>query len=99
MACRNTTTAETSWRRGCSGVRSIEFTDHLVDDVQQFLAIADVINQWAILRACRVPVHAVHLRIVEAIFHCSPTIIEHLSPFSWTIDADANVEIDPASAT
>src|SRR6185436_20436115 len=72
---------------------------HLVDDVEQLLAIADEVDERTILRARGVPIHAVHLRIVETILHRAPAIVEHLRPFGWTIDADANVEVDATPST
>src|SRR6185369_9111404 len=56
---RNTIAACSTWRRrrrAC--VRSIQLTNHLVDDVEQLLTIADVIDERPILRAHRVPIHA-----------------------------------------
>jgi len=52
-------------------------------------------DEWAILRTSSVPIHSVHLWIIETVFHRPPSIIEHLGPFSRTINADAHVEVDP----
>ncbi len=84
------------WRSAC--VRCIQLTDHLVDDVEQLLTIADELNEWTILRARGVPVHAVHVWIVETIFHRAPTVVKHLGPLRRTIDANAHVEIDPSTS-
>src|SRR5438093_13338294 len=36
-----------------------------------------------------------HLWIVETVFHRSPSIVEHLGPFGWTIDTHTNIETNP----
>ena len=82
-------------RRGRrAGVRRVQLADHLVDDVEEFLAVADVRHERLVLRAHRVPVLAVHLRIVEAILHRPPRVAEHLGPFGGAVDLHAHVEAD-----
>ena len=86
-----TRSATTRSRRGAS-VRSIQFANHLVNDVQQFLTIADVFHQWFVLRFRGIPIHSMHGRIVEAILHRAPGVAEHLSPFGRAIDLHAHIE-------
>ena len=78
-------------------MRSIQFANHLVDDVQQLLSIADVFYQRFVLRFRGIPIHSVHGRIVEAILHGAPGVAKHLGPFGGTINFDAHGKVDPAT--
>src|SRR5262245_40923074 len=82
-----------------AGVRGVQLADHLVDDVEQFLAVAHVGDQRLVFGARGVPIFAVHLRVVEAVFHRAPGVVEHLGPFGGLVDPDFGDEVDaPASA-
>jgi hypothetical protein len=48
-------------------MRRVELADHLVDDVEPLLTIANMRDKWFVLHLHRVPVVAVHLGIVEAV--------------------------------
>src|SRR3979409_1303623 len=78
-------------------MRSVEFTDHLVDDIEQLLPVADVRHQRLVLRFGGVPIHAMHCRIVEAILHRAPGVAEHLCPLSRTIYLHAHAKADTAT--
>ena len=56
---------------------------------------ADVGDQRLVLGPHRVPIGAVQLGIVEAIFHAPPGVVEHLVPFLRLVDPDGDVEGDP----
>ena len=73
-------------------MRGVELADHLVDDVHQLVAVGDIGHQRLVLGAHRVPVGAVQLGIVEAIFHATPGVVEHLVPFLRLFDPDGDVE-------
>src|SRR5215475_14667970 len=93
MAGRDSSLASLEAGRG-AGVRGVQFADHLVDDVEQFLAIADVHNQRLVFGAGGVPILTMHLRVVEAIFHRAPGVVEHLGPFCGLVDPDFGDEVD-----
>src|SRR5262249_62145708 len=82
-----------------SGMRRIQFTDHLVYYVKQLLAIPYVLDQGLILGASCVPVLAVHCRIVEPVLHRPPGVIKHLCPLSGLIDFHFHLEQEPACRT
>ena len=75
-------------------MRSIQFANHLVNDVQQLLSIADVFYQRFVLRFRGIPIHSVHGRIVEAILHRAPRVTKHLGPFGGAGDLYAHIESD-----
>ena len=78
-------------------MRSIQFANHLVNDVQQLLSIADVFYQRFVLRFRGIPIHAMHGRIVETIFHRAPGVAKHLGPFGGTVNFHAHGKVDPAT--
>src|SRR5581483_1563425 len=78
-----------------AGVRGVQLADHLADDIVQLLAVADVVEQRLIHLPHLVPVHAVHVRIVEAMLHDTPAFIENLLALSPMIDLHTGSEVDP----
>src|SRR5262245_3040666 len=98
MAGRNRTLASLEAWRG-AGVRGVQLADHLVDDVEQLLAVAHVSDQRLVFGARGVPILPVHLRVVEAVFHCAPGVVEHLRPFGRPVTSDFGGDVDaPASS-
>src|SRR5215471_14983414 len=93
MAGRDRSLASLEAGRG-AGVRGVQFADHLVDDVEQFLAVADVRNQRLVFGSSGVPILTVHLWVVEAVFHRAPGVVEHLGPFGGLVDPDFGIEVD-----
>ncbi len=73
-------------------MRSVQFTNHLVDDVEQLLSIADVLHQRFVLRLSCIPIHSVHRRIIETILHRAPGIAKHLGPFGGPLNFHPHIE-------
>src|SRR5262245_29436956 len=97
MPGRDRSLASLEARRG-AGVRGVQLADHLIDDVEQFLTVAHVGDQRLVFGARGVPVLPMHLRVVEAVFHRAPGVVEHLGPFGRPVDFDFGHEVDaPAS--
>src|ERR1700678_3231143 len=66
--------------RAAEGVTGIEFGNHIAGDQCQIVATGDERQLSLIFRLDRLPIHAVHVRVIEEVSRSTPAFVENLTP-------------------